>query len=118
MIWIGILIRWGINALALIVVDWMFGGVTIGRWWPLLLGAAILTIGNTIIKPILAILTLPLIIVTFGLAYFAINVLMLALAEWVSPDFSINGFWTYVGATIVVWLVNVVVGWFLDRVRG
>jgi putative membrane protein len=118
MIWVGILIRWGINALALIVVDWMFGGVTIGRWWPLLLGAAILTIGNTIIKPILAILTLPLIIVTFGLAYFAINVLMLALAEWVSPDFSINGFWTYVGATIVVWLVNVVVGWFLDRVRG
>jgi putative membrane protein len=118
MIWVGILIRWGINALALIVVDWMFGGVTIGRWWPLLLGAAILTIGNTIIKPILAILTLPLIIVTFGLAYFAINVLMLALAEWVSPDFSINGFWTYVGATIVVCLVNVVVGWFLDRVRG
>ena len=82
------------------------------------LGAAILTIGNTIIKPILAILTLPLIILTFGLAYFAINVLMLALAEWIAPDFSIDGFWTYVGATIVIWLVNVTVGWFLDRVRG
>jgi putative membrane protein len=118
MIWVGILIRWGINALALIVVDWMFGGVTIGRWWPLLLGAAILTIGNTIIKPILAILTLPLIIVTFGLAYFAINVLMLALAEWIAPDFSIDGFWTYVGATIVVSLVNVVMSWLLEKVRG
>ena len=35
---------------------------------------------------------------------------MLALAEWIAPDFSIDGFWTYVGATIVVWLVNVVVG--------
>jgi putative membrane protein len=33
---------------------------------------------------------------------------MLALAEWVAPDFSIDGFWTYVGATIVVWLVNYV----------
>ncbi|HUG65500.1 MAG TPA: phage holin family protein [Gaiellaceae bacterium] len=118
MIWIALLIRWGINALALIVVDWMFGGVSIGRWWPLLLGAAILTIGNTIIKPILAILTLPLIVITFGLAYFAINVLMLALAEWIAPDFSIDGFWTYVGATIVVWLVNVTVGWVLDRVRA
>ena len=31
---------------------------------------------------------------------------MLALAEWVTPDFSIDGFWTYIGATIVVWLVN------------
>ena len=112
------LVLWGINVLALIVVDWMFDGVTIGRWGPLLLAAAILTIGNTIIKPILAILTLPLIIVTFGLAYFALNVLMLALAEWIAPDFTINGFWTYIGATIVVWLVNVTVGWLLDRVRG
>ena len=107
MICVALLIRWGINVLALIVVDWMFDGVTIGRWGPLVLAAAILTIGNTILKPILAILTLPLIIFTFGLAYFAINVLMLALAEWITPDFSIDGFWTYVGATIVVWLVNV-----------
>ena len=118
MILVAVLVRWGINILALIVVDWMFDGVVIGRWWPLLLGAAILTIGNAIIKPILAILTLPLILVTFGLAYFAINVLMLALAEWIAPDFSIDGFWTYVGATIVVWLVNFTVGWLLERVRG
>lgn len=109
---------WGINALALIVVDWLFGGVEIGGWGPLLLGAAVLTIGNAIVKPALALLTLPLIIVTFGLAYFAINVLVLALAEWVAPDFSIDGFWTYVGATIVIWVVNVTVGWLLDRVRG
>jgi putative membrane protein len=114
MIWVALLIRWGVNILALIVVDWLFDGVTIGRWGPLLLAAAILTIGNTIIKPILAILTLPLIILTFGLAYFAINVLMLALAEWIAPDFSIDGFWTYVGATIVVWLVN----WILQGAFG
>ena len=118
MIFVAVLIRWGINVLALIVVDWMFDGVSLGRWGSLLLAAAILTIGNTILKPILAILTLPLIIITFGLAYFALNVLMLALAEWITPDFSIDGFWTYVGATIIVWLVNVSVGWVMDRVRG
>ena len=118
MIWIALLIRWGINVLALIVVDWMFDSVTIGRWWPLLLGAFVLMVGNLIIKPILAILTLPLIVITFGLAYFAINVLMLALAEWIAPDFSIDGFWTYVGATIVVWFVNFVVGRGLDYVEG
>jgi uncharacterized membrane protein YvlD (DUF360 family) len=43
---------------------------------------------------------------------------MLGLAEWIAPDFSIDGFWTYVGATIVVSIVNIVVGWLLDRVRG
>ena len=113
-----LLILWGINVLALIVVDWMFSGVTIGRWGSLLFGALVLTLGNAILKPILAILTLPLIVITFGLAYFAINVLMLALAEWLTPQFSIDGFWTYIGATIVIWLVNVVVGWLLDRVVG
>jgi putative membrane protein len=119
MIWlVRLLVIYGINVLALIVVDWMFDGVTIGRWWPLLLGAFVLMLGNLIIKPILAILTLPLIIVTFGLAYFAINVLMLALAEWIAPRFSIDGFWTYVGATVVIWLVNLVVGRILDAVAG
>ena len=112
------LVLWGVNVLALMVVDWLFDGVTIDGWGPLLLGALVLMLGNAILKPILAILTLPLIIITLGLAYFALNVAMLALAEWIAPDFSIDGFWTYIGATVVVWLVNVTVGWLLDRVRG
>lgn len=116
MIWVALLVRWGINALALIVVDWLFDSVSIELWWPLLLASAILTLGNTVLKPILAILTLPLIIVTFGLAYFAINVLMLWLAEVITPDFTIDGFWTYVGATIVVSLVNIVMSWLFERI--
>jgi putative membrane protein len=109
-----LLVGWGVNIVALIVIDWLFDSVSIDRWGPLLLGAAVLGIANAVVKPILAVLTLPLIIFTLGLAYFAINVLMLALAEWIAPDFSIDGFWTYVGATIVVWLVN----WVLNQVLG
>jgi len=115
-----LLVHWGINVLALIVIDWIFDSIEIRRWGPVLLGAVVLGLANWILKPILAILTLPLIIVTLGVGYFAINVAMLALAEWVAPDFSIDGFWTYVGATIVVWLVNAVVGaiFGLDHRRG
>ena len=102
----GALIGWGVNILALIVVDWLFDSVHIGRWGPLLLGAAVLGIANAFLKPILTILTFPLIVVTLGLSYFALNILMLALAEWIAPDFSIDGFWTYIGAAIVIWLVN------------
>jgi len=116
MIFVGLLIRWGINVLALIVVDWMFDGVTIGRWGPILLAGFILMVGNTILKPILAILTLPLIIVTLGLFYFVINIAMVALAEWIAPDFSIDGFWTYVGVVVVVWAVNWLADQVLDRV--
>jgi putative membrane protein len=100
------LLGWGVNIVALLVIDWLFDGVEIGRWGPILLGAAVLALANAFLKPILTILTLPLIVLTLGLAYFALNVAMLALAEWIAPDFSIDGFWTYVGATIIVWLVN------------
>jgi putative membrane protein len=108
----------GVNIVALIVVDGLFSDVSIGRWWPLILGAVVLALGNAFLKPVLALLTLPLIVVTFGLAYFALNVAMLALAEWVAPDFSISGFWTYVGATIVIWLVNIVVQGVIGAISG
>jgi putative membrane protein len=111
---VSLLIGWGVNIVALIVIDWLFDSIEIGRWGSLLLAAAVLGIANAIVKPILAILTLPLIIFTFGLSYFAINVLMLLLAEWITPDFSINGFWTYIGATIVISLVN----WVLNHLLG
>ena len=110
-----LLLSWVANIVSLLVADWIFGGVSIGHWWPIILGAAVLGIANTIVKPILALLTLPLVIITLGLAYFAINVLMLALAEWIAPNFSIDGFWTYVGATIVVWVVNYVLHNAFDR---
>jgi putative membrane protein len=113
-----LLIGWGVNVVALLVIDWLFDGVEIGRWGSVLLGAAVLGLGNAILKPILALLTLPLILVTFGLFYFVLNVAMLALAEWIAPDFSIDGFWTYVGATIIVWLVNWILGALIGGVFG
>jgi putative membrane protein len=109
-----LILSWLANILSLAVADWLFDGVSIGHWWPLLLGAAVLGIANTIVKPILTLLTLPLVILTLGLGLIAINVAMLALAEWIAPRFSIDGFWTYVGATVVVWLIN----WFLHGAFG
>jgi putative membrane protein len=100
------LVGWGVNIVALLVIDGIFDGVEIGRWGPVLLGAAVLALANAFVKPVLTILTFPIILFTLGLFYFVLNIAMLALAEWVAPDFSIDGFWTYVGATIVVWLVN------------
>ena len=102
------LLAWLANILSLAVADWIFSSVEIGGFWPLVIGGAVLGIANSIVKPILTLLTLPIVILTLGLALFAINVAMLALAEWVAPDFSIDGFWTYVGATIIVWIVNYV----------
>src|SRR4029079_9536434 len=101
-----LLFAWMANILSLAVAAWIFSGVHIDGFWPLVIGGAVLGIANTIVKPILTILTLPLVIVTLGLFLLVIHILMLLLVEWVAPDFSIDGFWTYVGATIVIMIVN------------
>jgi putative membrane protein len=108
------LVQWGINVLALIVADWVFSGVSIGRWGSLLFAGAVLGLANVFLKPLLTFIALPLILLTFGIAYFFVNVVMLLFTEWVTPDFSIDGFWTYVGATIVIWLVNWIVWTIVD----
>jgi putative membrane protein len=101
-----------INALALWVADALWDSVSINGFWAYFIGALVLGIANAILKPLLAILTLPLIIVTLGLFYLVINIAMVALAEWIAPDFSIDGFWTYVGVVFIVWAVN----WIADMV--
>jgi putative membrane protein len=107
-------VAWAINLAALWVADAIWDGVAIDGWAAYLIGAAVLGIANAILKPLLALLTLPLIIITLGFFYLVINIAMVALAEWIAPDFSIDGFWAYVGTVIVVWLVN----WIGDRVVG
>ena len=99
-------VAWAINAAALWAADALWGSVRIHGWAAYIIGAAVLGIANTVLKPVLTLLTLPLIIVTLGFAYLAINIAMVALAEWVAPNFSIDGFWTYVGVVVVVWAVN------------
>ncbi len=110
-----LVLAWAINMGALWVANAIFSGVRIHGWAAYLIGAAVLGVANAIIKPIVAILTLPLIIVTLGISYFLINVAMLALAAWIAPHFSISGFWTYVGAVVVIWLVNAVAGQVVEK---
>lgn len=99
-------VAWAINAAALAVADALWDGVTIDGWAAFLVGAAVLGIANAVIKPVLAVLTLPLIILTLGFFYLVINIAMVGLAEWIAPNFSIDGFWSYVGTVVVVWAVN------------
>jgi putative membrane protein len=109
-----LVIAWAINLAALWVADAIWEGVRIDGWTAFLVGSAVLGIANAVLKPILAILTLPLIIITLGFFYLLINIAMVALAEWIAPNFSIDGFWTYVGVVLVVWVVN----WVADQVLG
>jgi putative membrane protein len=113
-----ILLRYVGNLAALWVASEIFDEMTYGdSFWVLALAALVFTIVNWVVKPVLAILSIPIIILTFGVAYFFVNVLMLLLTSVLVGDFAVGGFWTYVGATIVIWLVNVVIGVFVRDVR-
>jgi putative membrane protein len=99
-------VAWAINLAALWAANALWDGVHIKGWAAYLIGSAVLGVANAILRPILTVLTLPLIIVTLGFFYLVINMAMVALAAWITPDFSIHGFWTYVGTVVVIWAVN------------
>jgi putative membrane protein len=100
-------IRWVGNVVALFVAAWILSGITYGdQWWTLFIAAAVFTLINAWVKPVLTILSLPFIVVTLGLFYFLINVLMLYVTDWVVPDFEIRSFWWAVLGAIIVSLVN------------
>ena len=104
-------IGWVSNVAALFVASWALSGVTYGdQWWTLFIAALVFTLVNGFVKPILAILSIPFIIVTLGIFYFLINVLMLYVTSWIVPDFDIDTFWWGCLAAIIVSIVN----WILE----
>jgi putative membrane protein len=104
-------IRWAGNVVALFVAAWILSGISYGdQWWTLFIAAAVFTLINAWVKPVLTILSIPFIVVTLGLFYFLINVLMLYITDWVVPDFEIRTFWWAVLAAIIVSIVNWLLG--------
>ncbi|MEA1902884.1 MAG: phage holin family protein [Actinomycetota bacterium] len=101
------------------VAVWLVDGFEFtGEWWQFLIVAVIVGLANAIVKPIVKLLSLPLIALTLGLFLVVVNALVLQLAVWISgPDVLDLGltsegfFWTTFWASIVVsvagWLIGI-----------
>ena len=100
------LILWAFNIVALFAADWIVSGIHFDDKWVVVVAAAVFAIINLIVKPIVTFLAIPLIILTLGIALFFVNLLMLYITSWIVSGFSIDGFWSAVGATIIIWIVN------------
>ena len=98
-----------VNVAALAVTAGVFDGVRVDGWGALILAGVVFGIVNTVVKPVVTVLALPVILLSFGIALFFVNMLMLALTDWVVNGLVIDGFWTLVGATLLVWVVNLVI---------
>jgi putative membrane protein len=105
-----LVVSWAANAVVLAIAAGLLSGVTFhGSFGALVLAAAVFGVLNTILKPILKLITLPFAIITLGIAWFFVSMLMLWLSALIVPKFDIDGFWNYVWATIIVWLANILV---------
>ena len=104
------LLRLLINAAALWVAIQLVDGIEHrGSWWSLLFVALVFGLLNASIRPLLKLLSLPIIILTLGLFIFVINALMLLMTGWVSGLFNlgfyVDGFWdAFLGGLIVTFV--------------
>jgi putative membrane protein len=113
---IGLVLRFAGNVAALWVAAQLIDGVSYGSdVGTLALAALVLTLANALVKPIVTFLAIPLIILTLGVALFFVSLGMLALTAWLVDGFAIDSFWDAVGATVIVWFVNMIFSAVTDR---
>lgn len=103
---VGFLLRAAITALGLWVASEIFSGLSFDSASKLIISALALGIVNAFVRPLAFILTLPLTVLTLGLFLLVLNAAMVGLVAWIVPGFEIAGFWTAVGAALVVSLVS------------
>jgi putative membrane protein len=104
-----LVLSWLTNVAALFVAAWIVPGVGYGdEAWALALAGLVLGVVNLVVRPLVILLALPAVILTFGLALLLVSALMLYLTDLIVPDFETGGFWSTVGAALVVWAVNLV----------
>ena len=105
------LTRLFINALSLAVACHVVPGMRVDGLLTLVVAAFLFGVVNAVVRPLLVLLTLPVIVVSLGLFLFVINGLMLALVAALLPGFSISG----LGSAIIGWLILSLTSWAASR---
>ena len=108
-----LLLHWIFDAASLWIAAYLVPGLTFtGTWLQLFLVAAVFGIVNSTVRPVLTVLTCPLVVLTLGLFMFVINAIMLLLTGWLSEQwhlgFAVSGFWPAFLGGLIVGLVSLV----------
>jgi putative membrane protein len=97
----------------LLLMAHLVRGVQIEGWGAAIIGAIVLGVVNAVVKPIMIVLTLPLTVLSLGLFLLVINALMLGLMAALVPGIRVQGLWPALVGSVVLTLLNVVVGLFI-----
>ena len=104
-----LLVKWGLSAVALMFLAYLLPGIVVKSFCSALLAAAVIALLNSIVRPILIVLTLPVTVVTLGLFLLVINALMFWLAGSMLSGFEVSSFWWALAGAIVYSLLSMVV---------
>ncbi len=101
-----LLLVWLINAVALFLLPYIFPSIQVSSFWTALIAALVLGLINTLIRPLLVLLTLPVTLLTLGLFIFVINGLLFWAVGSFVEGFHVGGFWSGVFGAIVYSLIS------------
>jgi putative membrane protein len=105
-----LIVRWLLLAAALLLVAYLYPGVTLASFTAALIAALVLGLLNTVVRPLLVLLTFPVTLITLGLFLFVINALMFWAAAGVLQGFNVAGF----GAALIGSLIYSLCGMVID----
>ena len=101
--------KWLLAACALLLVAYLYPGVQIKSFSSALIAAVVVGLLNTLVRPILVVLTLPVTVITLGLFLFVINALMFWAAASLMDGFGVNGFWAALLGSLIYSVLMLVV---------
>ena len=110
-----LLLRWLLNALALIAVANIVPGIHVDTFYHALIAALILGLVNALVRPILILLTLPVTVLTLGVFVLVINALMILLVSTIVQGFTVASFSSAFLGAIVLWIISMLTNWFIQQ---
>ena len=104
-----LIVRWGLLAAALLLVAQLYRGVVVTTFGEALLAAFVIGLFNTLVRPLLVLLTLPITLLTLGLFLFVINAWMFWAASSLLSGFEVAGFWAALLGSVIYSLCGIVI---------
>ena len=101
-----LILVWILNAVALLIVAYVLPGISVASFGAALIAALVLGLLNTLVKPFLILLTLPITVVTLGLFLLVLNALVFWFVGSILKGFQVAGFWWALGGALVYSLVS------------
>jgi putative membrane protein len=109
------IVRWLLLAAALLLVAYLYPGVTVTSFVSAMIAAFVIGVFNTLLRPLLVLLTLPVTLLTLGLFLFVINALMFWAAAQVLDGFAVNGFVAALIGSLIYSLIGMVIDVAMER---